>query len=157
MGRRYFPWMLALAGLFVLRVLAQLIQARHPLSFLPPFQAWHGALLPYPLLVVSQVAVMLVLASVLWRVRTDAISPSSWKYRTCFTLGGIYFAFMGFRLFAGLTLLADHPWFSKSLPAFFHVVLAIFILMLGHYIYKKSADPTPRTGGNPTVREEQRG
>lgn len=146
MGRRYFPWMRALAGLFVLRVLAQLIQALHPVSFLPPFQAWHGAVLPYPILVASQVAVMLVLACVLWRVRTDAISPSPWKHRTCFTLGGLYFAFMAFRLFAGLTLLADHPWYSKSLPAFFHVVLATFILMLGHYIYSRAAEPTLQIG-----------
>ena len=77
MGRRYFPWMLALAGLFVLRVLAQLIQAIHPLAFLPPFQAWHGAVLPYPLLVASQIAVIFVLAIMLWQVRTDAISPSA--------------------------------------------------------------------------------
>lgn len=157
MGRRYFPWMLGLAGLFVLRVLAQLVQALHPLSFLPPFQVWHGAILPYPLLVAFQIAVMSVLARVLWRVRTDAISPSPWKYRTCFSLGGIYFAFMGFRLFAGLTFLADHPWFSRSLPAFFHVVLATFILMLGHYIYKKGAEPTPHSGGSVTVREGQCG
>ncbi len=157
MGRRYFPWMLTLAGLFVLRVLAQLIQALHPVWFLPPFQAWHGAVLPYPLLVASQAAVMLVLARVLWRVRTEAISPSPWKYRTCFAIGGIYFAFMGFRLFAGLTLLADHPWYSKSLPAFFHVVLATFILMLGHYIYKKGAEPAPHSSGSITVRGERCG
>ena len=158
MGRRYFPWMSALAGLFVLRVLAQLILAIHPLAFLPPFQAWHGAVLPYPLLVASQVAIMLVLGSVLWRVRTDAISPRPWKYRMCFTLGGIYFAFMAFRLLAGLTFLAENPWFSKSLPAFFHVVLATFVLMLGHYIYKRgAAAPTALSGGIVKLRGEQRG
>jgi sterol desaturase/sphingolipid hydroxylase (fatty acid hydroxylase superfamily) len=151
MGRRYFPWMLALAGLFVLRVLAQLIQAIHPVSFLPPFHVWHGAVLPYPLLVASQVAVILVLASLLWRVRTDAISPSPWKYWVCFMLGGAYFSFMGFRLFAGLTFLADHPWFSKSLPAFFHVVLATFVLMLGHYLYKEHAKRMSRFSGLATV------
>ncbi len=157
MGRRYFPWMLALVGLFVLRVLAQLIQALHPLAFLPPFEAWHGAVLPYPLLLASQVAIMLVLVRVLWWLRTGGISPSPWKYRSCFFLGGIYFAFMTFRLLVGLTLLADQPWFSKSLPAFFHVVLAIFILVLGHYIYRKGEEPTPQTCGGVTVREERRG
>ncbi len=34
MGRGYFPWMLVLVGLFVLRVLAQLIQAVHVNGFL---------------------------------------------------------------------------------------------------------------------------
>ena len=138
MGRRFFPWMLSLVGLFVLRVLAQLIQAVHPIPVLPAFDAWHGAVLPYPLLVVLQVAIILVLARVLWRVRTDSISPRRWKYRACFLLGGVYLSFMGFRLAAGLTFLADHGWFSKSLPAVFHVVLATFILTLGLYIYKRA-------------------
>ncbi len=137
MGRRHFAWMLGLAGLFVLRVLAQLIQAIRPVSFLPPFQDWHGAIMPYPLLLVFQLAIALVLAIILWRVRTDSIIPSPWKYRFCFSLGGAYLLFMAFRLFAGLTILADHPWFSKSLPAFFHMVLASYILTLGVYLYKR--------------------
>jgi len=51
-------------------------------------------------------------------------------------LGGFYFSFMGFRFVAGLKFLSDHDWFSKSLPALFHVVLATFILILRLYIYK---------------------
>jgi len=39
MANRHFAWLLVLAGLFVSRVLAQLIQAVQPVSFLPPFQA----------------------------------------------------------------------------------------------------------------------
>ncbi len=147
MGRRYFPWMAALAGLFGFRVLAQLIQVLRPVSFLPPFESWQGAVLPYPLLVASQAAIILVLGRVLWLLRVDGISPSRTKYRICFALGGIYFAFMGFRLVAGLTLLAGHPWYSKSLPAFFHVVLAAFLLLLGHYIYRRYGE---------TIRERRR-
>ncbi len=154
---RYFSWMLVLAGLFGLRVLAQLIQAIYPLSFMPPFHAWHGAVMPYPVLVVWQLVVILVMAAVLLRVRADAVVPRRWKYRVCFSLGGLYFAFMAFRLIAGLTFLTDHPWFSKSLPAFFHVVLASFILLLGHYIYQKEAN-IPSDGDNPvTTGKEQRG
>ena len=141
MGHRYFPWMFMMTGLFAMRVLAQGIQALYPVPFLPPFQAWHGDVLPYPLLVISQIIILFVLAGILIRVKDDTISPSPWKYRTCFTLGSIYFLFMTFRLIAGLTFMADHPWFSKSYPAFFHVVLASFILLLGHYIYKSSPEP----------------
>lgn len=135
MGRRYFPWLLVLLGLFVFRTLAQLVQSVYPVPFLPPFGAWHGAVMPYPLLVIIQVVIIVALTIILWRVRSDAIVPSQWKYRVCFILGGIYFSFMAFRLFAGLTFLSDHPWYSRSLPAFFHVVLASFILLLGRYIY----------------------
>jgi len=157
MSYRYFSWMVLLAGLFALRVFAQLTQAVYPLSFMPPFQAWHGAVMPYPVLVVSQIVVIFVMAAVLLRVKVDAVVPRRWKYRVCFSLGGLYFAFMAFRLIAGLTFLTDHPWFSKSLPAFFHVVLASFILLLGHYIYQMAAN-TPSDGDNPvTTGKEQRG
>lgn len=156
MGRRYLPCMLALAGLFVLRVLAQLIQAVRPVPFLPPFEAWHGAVLPYPLLVAVQIVVILMMVRILRQVQTDSIVPGQWKHRMCFVLGGIYFSFMGFRLCAGLTFLANHAWFSKSLPAFFHVVLAAFILTLGHYIYKKGAKPSLCSGGQTTNGEQQR-
>lgn len=137
MGRRYFPFMFALAALFALRVLAQAAQAVYPIAVLPPFDAWHGAVLSYPMLLASQIIVLVILVVVLWRVRADAITPSPWKYRTCFALGGVYFVFMCFRLLAGLTFLRDDPWFAKSLPAFFHVVLATFILVLGHYVFKR--------------------
>ena len=157
MGNRYFPWLLGLAGLFLLRVLAQLLQAVQPISFLPPFQAWHGAVLPYPLLVISQVFIILVLATIVMRVKTDAINPSRWKYRACFTLGGIYFTFMAFRLIAGLTFLGEHPWFSKHLPAFFHVVLAIFVLLLGHYIYRRVLAETADSGEGETIKQTKVG
>lgn len=146
MGRRYFPWMLALVGLFVLRVLAQLIQAVHPIPGLPPFEAWHGAVLPYPLLLATQVLLIVGLVYILRQVRADAIAPRPWQYRVCFLLGGIYFFFMAFRLIGGLTILADHAWFAKSLPAFFHVVLATFILMLGHYLRARRALEEARHG-----------
>ncbi len=138
MGARYFPWLLVLFGIFVFRVLAQLVQSVYPVPFLPPFGAWHGAVMAYPLLVVFQLVIIGALAVILWRVRSDAIVPRRWKYRVCFTLGGLYFWFMAFRLIAGLTFLSDNPWFARSLPAFFHVVLASFILLFGRYVYERS-------------------
>lgn len=148
MGDRYFPWLLVLFGLFVFRVLAQLVQSVTPVPLLPPFGAWHGAVMPYPLLVSFQLVVVVALAIVLWRVRGGAIVPRRWKYRVCFTLGGMYFCFMAFRLFAGLTLLSDTPWFAMTLPAFFHVVLAAFILLLGGYLYARSNAVMVRDGND---------
>jgi len=53
-------------------------------------------------------------------------------------LGAIYFAAMAFRLAAGLTFLADSAWFATTLPAIFHVVLAGFVLSLGHYHWSRA-------------------
>ena len=133
MGRHLF-WMLLLTGLFVLRVLAQLVQAVHGVPFLPAFETWQGSATPYPVLLALQAGVVVVLAGTLWRVRADAIDPRPWRYRACFVLGGAYFAVMGFRLIAGLTFLAEHAWFAESLPALFHLVLAAFVLTLGMHL-----------------------
>ena len=145
-GRTCSLWLTVLAGLFAVRVLAQAVQAVYPLPGLPPFDAWHGAVLPYPVLLASQVAVFALLVAVIWRVRADVIDPARWKFRICFGLGGAYFAFMAFRLIGGLTVLAGHPWFAKPLPAVFHLVLAAFILLFGHYLYarhKRSSTAMP--------------
>ncbi len=128
-------WLHLLAALFVFRVLAQALQAVVTVPLLPAFDAWHGAVLPYPLLLASQIVVVALLYTAIRRVKAGAIARRPWKYRACLWLGGIYFCVMAIRLVAGLTFLADDPWFSKSLPALFHLVLAGFLLVLGRQIY----------------------
>lgn len=138
-GKGYFACMLVLAGLFVLRVFAQLLQAIHPVSVLPDFDAWDSGVIAYPVLLSAQMMIVVLLATALWRVATQAGSPRRWKYRLCFALGGVYFALMAFRFVAGQTVLSDVPWFSHGLPAFFHMVLAAFLLTLGLSIHRRSA------------------
>ena len=132
--------MLALAALFALRVLAQAVQWVGPVPFLPPFDAWQGSGLPYPALLGSQLLIVALLARALQVVRSRSIRPASWKHRACFILGGAYFAAMAFRLVAGLTFLSDVDWFAESLPALFHLVLAAFVLLFGHYVYSSGRD-----------------
>ena len=141
--QRYLPWMLALAALFVLRVLAQAVQWAGPVPFLPSFDTWQGSGLPYPALLASQVLIVGLLARALVVVRSRSMRPATWKHRACFVLGGAYFAAMAFRLAAGLTFLSDVGWFAESLPALFHLVLATFVLLFGHYVYSAGRD----TGG----------
>ena len=133
---RYLPWMLALTVLFVARVLAQAVQWAGPVPFLPDFDAWQGSGLPYPALFAGHVVIIALLVRVLLLVRAEAIRPATWKHNACFILGGVYLAVMAIRLVAGLTFLSDVEWFASTLPAFFHVVLASFILLFGHYLYR---------------------
>ncbi|MFN5351129.1 MAG: hypothetical protein ACK5BE_00725 [Alphaproteobacteria bacterium] len=51
-------------------------------------------------------------------------------------LGGIYFVVMVLRLIAGFTFATSHPWLGAHIPAFFHIVLASFFLLVGHFHYK---------------------
>ena len=83
MGRRYLPWMLLLAGLFGLRVAAQLAQAVYEVPFLPSFDDWQGSVIPYPALLATQAGILVAMAVVIARVSTDAIAPRPWKRQAC--------------------------------------------------------------------------
>ena len=137
LGNSYFPWLASLLVLFVLRVLGQLVQQIRDVSFLPSLEAWQGSSLPYPALLTSQVIIVFLMLYFTLMVRRNRFPPLTWIYVSCFYLGGAYFGVMAFRFVAGLTFLSENSWFSKVLPAFFHVVLASYILLFGHYIFKK--------------------
>lgn len=126
--------LVVLTFLFVFRVFAQLIQAELDLPFLPEFQSWDSGVLPYAVLVIAQGMIIGTMIAVAWRVWTNRLSSTPWRQRLCLSFGMIYFSVMFIRLVVGLTVLDRVAWFSKPLPTFFHLVLASFILVLGHYL-----------------------
>lgn len=134
---RHHRWLILLTVLFGLRVLAQLVQILEEVAFLPALELWQGSSLPYPVLLVSQVVIIGIQIVVISRVRRGLIRPRAWKVNLCYWFGGMYFSVMIVRLLAGLSFLSDNSWFNKSLPAVFHIVLASYILILGHHIRHK--------------------
>lgn len=138
-------WLGGLSVLFSLRVLAQFVQWVDPQAFLPPFEVWHGDVLSYPVLLAFQVFILLGMIRVIQLVNDRRIRPARWKALSCFVIGIPYLIAMAFRLIAGLTFLAAEPWFARPLPAFFHLVLASYILVLGHYLsrYRESRRGCP--------------
>ncbi len=48
-------------------------------------------------------------------------------------LGLLYFMAMAFRLVIGFAVAPNHPWFGALIPAFFHLVLASFMMLVGHF------------------------
>lgn len=140
-SRRYVPWFWLLTGLFCIRVIAQpsalLINSR----FLPAFESWHGGVLPYPILLITQLLILL------WMIRTTR------KFETCTVLASyrigvnvliiasIYFIVMFARLILGITIFSEIRWFASPLPAFFHMVLASFLLFYGHFHFRYGRGP----------------
>lgn len=127
-----------LLGLFVFRVIAQLLVLNLNLPLLPPFDAWHSALLPYPTLVAAQIAIIAICTSLCVRMLRNAITPRKNLGTLLLIFGGIYFAVMLLRLTQGLTVLATHAWFAQHLPTVFHFVLASFVLVLGHFHFTQA-------------------
>lgn len=123
----------ALLLLFGLRVFAQLIQAWHPVTFLPPFEAWESGAVPYRVLVISQVAIIAVCVGVIWRLYAGTIMPSPRMGNILLVIGWFYLGLMCIRFIAGLTVAPGHFWFSARLPTAFHMVLAGFILVYGRF------------------------
>lgn len=122
-----------LLGLFIFRVVAQLLQYFLDLTFLPPFESWDSGILSYKFLFTAQILTIFVLSKTIYKIALDKIVLSIKTGYIFITLGTLYFAIMFFRLIAGLTLLQDVKWFAYPIPSFFHLVLACFLVLFGYF------------------------
>ena len=133
---RYAKGLLVLLVFFIFRVLGQLIQAVHPISLLPSFDAWQGSRLPYWMLLSSQIIIIFLFSTILLRILKGTTRPSLALGRVLLVIGTLYFGVMIVRLFVGTFFLPDHDWFGARIPAFFHLVLSSFVLLLGRFHYR---------------------
>jgi len=139
-SQRYAPWLWLLLGLFTIRVLAQPIALRVDTPLLPRFESWHSGVLPYPLLVLTQAVIILWLARTAWMFTTGAIAPRFRLGVVMMALGGVYFAAMVMRLLLGATVFGDERWFASPLPTAFHLVLATYLLLYGHFHWRYGSE-----------------
>ena len=131
--RRYVLWLSVLFCLFVFRVAAQLIQKIFNLPFLPPFVDWDSGALSYGLLLCSQFLIILILCWIIFAFARMTLVPRRRLGKWLLAFGTVYFGVMVFRLIAGLTFAARDPWLGAKIPALFHIVLASFVLLVGHF------------------------
>ncbi|HEV8106403.1 MAG TPA: hypothetical protein VGP97_02700 [Burkholderiales bacterium] len=118
------PLLWTLLALFVLRVAGQALVAFWGVPWLPPMERWYSGLMPYPLLLPAQLAIIVLMARICsdftrrWGffVRPRRFFAVHWLW-----FGWIYLAGMVLRfLFQGPTI-----------PVFFHWVLAAFVIAVG--------------------------
>jgi hypothetical protein len=132
----YTPWLFFCFCLFIFRVSAQLIQKFYELPFLPPFDAWYSGVLSYYWLLASQIMIIAIMG---WVINLFVKGQILARYKLglwLLALGGVYFVVMLFRLIAGFTFATEHHWLGAHIPAFFHIVIASFLLLVGHFHYK---------------------
>jgi hypothetical protein len=138
-SRRYAIGLWLLFLLFAFRVVAQPLALVVDNDLLPPFESWHSAALPYRVLLASQVAILACLSWTAWRFTLGEPTPRRTLGAVALTVGGLYFAVMLVRLILGLTTLRGHRWFASPIPTVFHLVLAIFVLLYGHFHFVHAA------------------
>ena len=116
-------------------MLAQLLQLKFSFDFLPSFSAWHSGALPYGVLLLSQLLIIVVMILVCIKFTQDRVVASRNAGIVLLVFGAIYFLVMLGRLLLGLLVLPEHSWFGQVLPAVFHLVLAFYAVLVGHYHY----------------------
>ena len=118
--------------LFLGRVLAQGVEYFVDIPFIPDFEQWHSATLPYWLLLLFQLLILGFMGTVTARLFQGTLRLSRQGRKCVLRLGWIYFWAMAARHLLGLTLLADTVWFTSTLSILFHYVLALFLIVLGN-------------------------
>jgi hypothetical protein len=134
--QNYAKWLWLCAGLFAIRVIAQAISRVFPSEFLPNFESWHGGVLPYPTLLTTQLLILFWLVWTARKISLNCLHPRQRIGMIAMMFASLYFIIMLLRLILGLTILSDHRWFASYLPAFFHLVLAGYLFLYGHFHFR---------------------
>lgn len=120
--------------LFAARVIGQMQTLLVAPDWLPDMAAWYSGLLPYPVLLPVQVAILMLMSVVAWnrRVRNGSFARSHpRRAQVLRMLAGIYFAAMAVRLAVNINANGADFWREGAIPVAFHWVLALFVLVSG--------------------------
>ncbi|MEX0852955.1 MAG: hypothetical protein WD036_06705, partial [Bauldia sp.] len=121
-------------GLFVLRVLGQAAVAAFQVSYLPPMKEWYSGLVPYPILLPTQIALVAVMAWIAADLSRQAgffFIPRPLFGRGVVWFGCLYAAAMAFRYVVQMARHPERRWFGGTIPIVFHFVLAAFVITFG--------------------------
>jgi hypothetical protein len=126
-----------LTALFFLRVLGQVLVALFAVSFLPSMPAWYSGLLPYPLLLPTQLVILIGQITIdvgFSRGRGVWVAPRPRIGRALRWFSYVYSSAMLVRL----VVTRSHP-----IPIVFHWVLAAYLFTLGHFHGRAIPDVEP--------------
>jgi hypothetical protein len=118
------PLLWILLALFVLRVAGQAMVAFFGVTWLPPMERWYSGLIPYEILLPTQIAIIVLMAKIcsdFTRQWGFFVQPRRFFAVYWFWFGWIYLAGMVVRF------LIQGP----TIPVFFHWVLAAFVIAVG--------------------------
>jgi hypothetical protein len=121
-------------ALFAARVIGQLETVLLAPGWLPDMDAWYSGLVPYPLLLPAQIAILMLMAVVAWnrRIRNGSFSRSNPRKAGALRIfAGLYFVVIAVRLGVNVIDNGGEFWREGAIPVAFHWVLALFLLVAG--------------------------
>lgn len=123
-----------LSGLFVLRVVGQLLVRTRAPHWLPPTEQWN--LMPYRWLLPSQLGIVGLLA---WMDVDFARGHGVWVEPrpalgvAVLVFASLYASIMAVRYVVRMRRRPDQRWFGGTIPIAFHFVLAAYLLVFGTF------------------------
>lgn len=136
-NRLFSRILFVLCVLFVSRVAGQLFVYLGLAPQLPPMSEWQSGLLPYPLLLFSQVAIIalqLRLCLMTLRGETFALLRTQRAAALLMRVGTLYFLSMPVRYIIYMYISPESRWFGGTIPIVFHMVLAAFLLVYSRFL-----------------------
>jgi hypothetical protein len=120
-------------ALFFLRVIGQVEALLLEPAWLPPMSAFYSGLLPYPLLLPLQIALLMLMCVLVVRHPRSTRGTKVWR-----ALAWIYFAVMAARLAWCVHKYGGEFYLHGAIPIAFHWVLALFVLALARHSERNS-------------------
>jgi len=122
--------------LFACRITGHILVEFFEVTFLPPSKEWFSGIISYPILLVFQIAIILLMAQVATDLtkgtgRFSHSSPVTAKSLRIF--GSIYLLSMILRYLIRMYIYPEERWTGGCIPIFFHWVLATFVLAWGNW------------------------
>jgi hypothetical protein len=139
-----------LTGLFTLRVVGQALVAFVDAPFLPPMEQWYSGLMPYPILLPTQLVMIVGMVVIVRDVARSSGTFATPRRRVGLLLvwsSYLYALSMAIRYVATMILHPERRWVGHTIPIWFHLVLAAFVYTLGRYHVDDAgitADSDPR-------------
>ena len=123
--------------LFALRVVGQLVVVMTEPRWLPANEHWYSGLMPYRYLLPGQLVLLAIMVVITLHVHQDrGIFAAHWwaKVAPALTvLAWAYFASMVVRYVLTMLLKPELRWFRRTIPIWFHMVLAIALWAFADY------------------------
>jgi hypothetical protein len=125
------------AGLFMLRVIGQVIVVLRAPAWLPPMAGENWNLVPYRILLPSQIAIFVLMCFIVHGVCFEYElfgARRSGLGTFLISASALYSAVMAARYVVRMARKPEARWFGGAIPIVFHLVLAAFLLTWGMYL-----------------------
>lgn len=134
----YADWVLIVcAALFALRVFGQVVVALYAPRWLPAMEHWYSGLMPYRYLLPAQFVLLTLMVLIAYDIqRMDGFfAAGGWEALSpALRLAAVvYFGAMVARYVLTMALRPERRWFKRTIPIWFHMVLATALWTFGSY------------------------